>query len=223
MPVTRQVVPEIKSLNPTDPGPCRSCAYTCVEFFLSGVADFVPATLGKDAPDSANLAHSACELNTGYDFGQQAGDSNLFVQVVVHVSPFCTTVPQIWSCHAARQTTPHDVLPPQAGSQVSHGGQEGIGGQMCWTPAIRSGTPGWCQHHDQDNSNILRKLIPPMSLLLLTSRPPSRNVSRRVMLHSIEQTDPDLAAVLSRWYTGTTEQKLHHEICVHKDHRQQWS
>ena len=32
-----------------------------------------------------------------------------------------------------------------------------------------------------------------------------QNVSRRAMLYSIEQTDVDLAAVFSKWYTGTTE------------------
>ena len=31
-----------------------------------------------------------------------------------------------------------------------------------------------------------------------------QNVARRAMLYSIEQTDADLAAVFSKWYTGTT-------------------
>ena len=36
------------------------------------------------------------------------------------------------------------------------------------------------------------------------------------MLHSIEQTDPDLAAVFSRKYTGTTEHRLHYDSAYTK-------
>ena len=31
------------------------------------------------------------------------------------------------------------------------------------------------------------------------------------MLFSIEQSDADLAAVFSKWYTGTTEHRMHHD------------
>ena len=36
-------------------------------------------------------------------------------------------------------------------------------------------------------------------------------VSRRAMLHNIEQPDPDLAAVFSRWYTVSTKHRMHFE------------
>ena len=36
-------------------------------------------------------------------------------------------------------------------------------------------------------------------------------VSRRAMLYNIEQTDADLAAVFSKWYTGTTENRMHYD------------
>ena len=36
------------------------------------------------------------------------------------------------------------------------------------------------------------------------------------MLHSIEQSDLDLAAVSSKWYTGTTEHRMHHESAYTK-------
>ena len=36
-----------------------------------------------------------------------------------------------------------------------------------------------------------------------------QNVSRRAMLNSTEHTDPDLAAVFSRWYTAATEHRMH--------------
>ena len=41
-------------------------------------------------------------------------------------------------------------------------------------------------------------------------------VSRRAMLRSIAQTDTDLAAVFSRWYTGTTEHRMHYESAYTK-------
>ena len=31
------------------------------------------------------------------------------------------------------------------------------------------------------------------------------------MLHNIEQTDPDLAAVFPRWFTGSTTHRMHLE------------
>ena len=43
-----------------------------------------------------------------------------------------------------------------------------------------------------------------------------QNVSRRAMLHSIAQTDTDLAAVFSRWYTGTTEHRMHYDSAYTK-------
>ena len=38
-----------------------------------------------------------------------------------------------------------------------------------------------------------------------------QKVSRRALLHSIEQRDPDLAGVFSKWYTGATEHRMHFE------------
>ena len=38
-----------------------------------------------------------------------------------------------------------------------------------------------------------------------------QNVSRSAMLYSTAQTDADLAAVFSKWYTGTTEHRMHHD------------
>ena len=36
------------------------------------------------------------------------------------------------------------------------------------------------------------------------------------MLYSIAQTEPDLAAVLSKWYTGTTEHRTHYDSAYTK-------
>ena len=43
-----------------------------------------------------------------------------------------------------------------------------------------------------------------------------QNVSRRAMLYSIAQTDADLAAVFSKWYTGTTEHRMHYDSAYTK-------
>ena len=43
-----------------------------------------------------------------------------------------------------------------------------------------------------------------------------QSVSRRAMLFSIEQNDPGLAAVFSKWYTGTTEHRMHYESAYTK-------
>ena len=65
-----------------------------------------------------------------YDFGVQAGNSNLFVQVVAHIA--AASVPH--TSHTVSQylkageiaplTALHDVLSPQTCSQISHGSQE---------------------------------------------------------------------------------------------------
>ena len=38
-----------------------------------------------------------------------------------------------------------------------------------------------------------------------------KNVSRRHMLHSLGQHDPNLATVFSRWFTGSTSHRMHHD------------
>ena len=59
-------------------------------------------------------------------------------------------------------------------------------------------------------------------LVALDLKAAFQNVSRGAMLHSIEQNDPDLAAVLSKWYIGTTEHRMHYESATHQDQCQQW-
>ena len=48
-------------------------------------------------------------------------------------------------------------------------------------------------------------------LVALDLKAALQNVSRRAMLYSIAQTDADLAAVFSKWYTGTTEHRMHYD------------
>ena len=53
-------------------------------------------------------------------------------------------------------------------------------------------------------------------LVALDLKAAFQNVSRRAMLHSIAQTDADLAVVFSKWYTGTTEHRMHYDSAYTK-------
>ena len=52
---------------------------------------------------------------------------------------------------------------------------------------------------------------PTRVLVALDLKAAFQNVSRRAMLNSNEHSDPDLAAVFSRWYTSATEHRMHFE------------
>ena len=60
---------------------------------------------------------------------------------------------------------------------------------------------------EADNSRVL---------VALDLRAAFQNVSRRAMLFSIAQTDADLAAVFSKWYTRTTEHRMHYDSALTK-------
>ena len=161
--VTDQIVQEIKSLYPIDPRTSQllrrpSCqAYSCQKWPSSS-----PTTLRK-MPRLSEPGPLGMRAEHWYDFGALAGRQQpVCASSCTHCSSRCpalsSAVPQIWSGDTPRQThrgtstTPHDVLPPQTCSQVSHGSQEGISCQMCWTPTVWSGTTRWCKHDDQDHS-----------------------------------------------------------------------
>ena len=55
---------------------------------------------------------------------------------------------------------------------------------------------------EADNSRVL---------VALDLKAAFQNVSRRAMQYSIAQTDADLAAVFSKWYTGTTQHRMHND------------
>ena len=47
-------------------------------------------------------------------------------------------------------------------------------------------------------------------LVALDLKAAFQNVSRRSMLRSLGNHDPELATVFSRWYTGSTTHRMHH-------------
>ena len=79
-----------------------------------------------------------------------------------------------------------------------------------------------------DGANLMIKTIQYLAvadssrvLVALDLKAAFQNVSRGAMLYSIAQTDADLAAVFSKWYTGTTDKNAL-RFCLHKDQCQQW-
>ena len=157
VPATEQIVQEIKSLHPTDPEPPAPAQALVSDLFLSEVAELI-ATILQKIPPLSEPGLLGMRAEDWYDFGSLAGNSNLFcASSCPHCSclssTLCVTVSQGRTDHATRQThgwaqtAPHDVLSPQACSQISHGSKEGISGQnvRCWT-ARRS------KHDGQDHS-----------------------------------------------------------------------
>ena len=119
--------------------------------FVSKVADLVPAILRK--MPSANLARLACALSTGTTLESKLETVTRLckllriLQLLQSRARFCSTSDLAKSRHSPKatggpQAASHEVFRPQAGSQVSHGGQEGVSGHVCWTSPTWRRTPG---------------------------------------------------------------------------------
>ena len=85
VPVTEQIVQEIKSLYPADPEPQAPASAPISAMFLSEVAEQVPSTLRK-MPRLGEPGPLGMRAEHWYDFGSLAGNSDLFVQVVAHIA-----------------------------------------------------------------------------------------------------------------------------------------
>ena len=132
-----QIVQEVKSLNPTDPDPAVAAQTAVSHFLLSQTVELIATSL-KRMPPLSEPGPLGMRVEHRFDFGEQAGDSNLFVQLVAHIAAaavqaFSLAVPQIWPSHTSGKThwwpsaTPHDVIPSQSCPQVSRGCQERVG------------------------------------------------------------------------------------------------
>ena len=226
VPVTEQIVREIKNLYPADPEPPAPASVPISALFLSEVAEQVPSTLRK----MPRLSEPG-PLGMRAEHWSLAGDSDLFVQVVAHIA--AAAVPNsVLQYLRAGQTTPlakptgghrplrmmsflrrlalKSVMAAKIESVAKCAGpfQYGVGRPDGASTMIKT-----IQYlAEADNSRVL------VALDLKTA---VQNVSRRAMLHSIAQTDTDLAAVFSRWYTGTTEHRMHYDS-AHQNHCQRW-
>ena len=160
------------------------------------------------------------------DFGSLAGNSNLFVQVAAHIAAASVphSVPQYLKAGQitplARLTGGHRPL-----LMMSFLRRLALKSAMAATRESVAKCAGLFQYGvgRPDGANTMIKTIQYLaetdSSLVLVARDLKaafQNVSRRSTLHSIEQTDLDLAAVFSKWYTGTTEHRMHYDSAYTK-------
>ena len=85
VPVTEQIVQEIKSLYPADPKPPAPVPAPVSALFLSQVAEHVRTTLRK-MPRLSEPGPLGMRAEHWYDVGSLAGNSDLFVQVIAHIA-----------------------------------------------------------------------------------------------------------------------------------------
>ena len=159
VPVTEQIVQEIKSLYPADPEPPAPAQAFVSGQFMSEVAEHVPPH-SERCHDSVNQDYLACVRNIGMT-SPLAGNSDLFVQVVAHKAAAAAPNPVLQYLKLDRshrlpnpqeaQTTPHDVFSPQTCAQISNGSKERISGQVCGTFAAWCWKTRWSKHDDQDH------------------------------------------------------------------------
>ena len=227
MPVTQQTVHEIKDLQPTDPEPENAAQTPVSNLFLSQMAELVPNTLrrmlrlSEPGPLGMRAEH-------WYDFGEQAGDSNLFVRVVAHIA--AAAVPH--SVLRYLRSGPVTLLAKPTGGHrpllmMSFLRRRAIKSVMAAKKESVAKCAGPLQHgvRRPDGANTMINTIqqylaeadPTQVLVALDLKEAFQNVSRRAMLNSIEHSDPVLAAVLSRWYIGAAEHSMQIRVLLCQD------
>ena len=221
VPVTEPIVQEIKSLYPADPEPPAPVS----ALFLSEVAWHVPITLRK-MPRLSEPGPLGMRAEHRYDFGSLAGDSDLFVQVLAHIA--AGAVPNsVLQYLKAGQITP---LAKRTGGHrpllmMSFLRRRALKSVMVAKKESVAKCAGPLQYgvRRPDGAKTMIKTIQYLAeadnsrvLVALDLKAAFQNVSRRAMLYSVAQTDADLVAVFSKWYTGTTEHMLHYESAYTK-------
>ena len=220
VPVTEQIVQEIKSLYPADPEPPAP-----VQAFVSGpskseVAEHVPTTLRK-IPRLSEPGPPGMRAEHWYDFGSLAGNSDLFVQVIAHIAAAAVPNSVLQSLKAG-QITP--LANPTGGHRallmMSFLRRLALKSVMAAKKESVAKCAGPLQYGvgRPDGANTMIKTIQYLAeadnsqvLVALDLKTAFQNVSRSAMLYSIEQHDTDLAAAFSKWYTGTTEHRMHYD------------
>ena len=221
VPVTEPIVQEIKSLYPADPEPPAPVS----ALFLSEVAWHVPITLRK-MPRLSEPGPLGMRAEHRYDFGSLAGDSDLFVQVLAHIA--AGAVPNsVLQYLKAGQISP--LAKPTGGHRpllmMSFLRRRALKSVMVAKKESVAKCAGPLQYgvRRPDGAKTMIKTIQYLAeadnsrvLVALDLKAAFQNVSRRAMLYSVAQTDADLVAVFSKWYTGTTEHMLHYESAYTK-------
>ena len=164
--------------------------------------------------DSVNQDHSACVLNTGMTLVPK-------LQVIAHIA--AAAVPSsVLQYSKAGQITP--LAKPTGGHRpllmMSFLRRLALKSVMAAKKESVAKCAGPLQYGvgRPDGANTMIKTIQYLAeadnsrvLVALDLKAAFQNVSRRAMLYSIAQTDADLAAVFSKWYTGTTEHRMHYD------------
>ena len=225
VPVTEQIVQEIKSLYPADPEPPAPASAPVSALFLSEVAEHVPTTLRR-MPRLSEPGPLGMRAEHWYDFGSLAGNSDLFVQVVAHIA--AAAVPNsVLQYLRAGQITP--LAKPTGGHRpllmMSFLRRLALKSVMAAKKESVAKCAGPLQYGvgRPDGAKTMIKTIQYLAeadnsrvLVALDLKAAFQNVSRRAMLYSIAQTDADLAAVFSKWYTGTREHRMHYDSAYTK-------
>ena len=161
-----------------------------------------------------------------YNFGSLAGNSDLIVQVIAHIA--AAAVPSsVLQYLKAGQITP--FAKPTGGHRpllmMSFLRRLALKSMMAAKKESVAKCAGPLQYGvgRPDGANTMINTIQYLAeadnsrvLVALDFKAAFQNVSRRAMLYSIAQTDADLAAVFSKWYTGTTEHRMHYDSACTK-------
>ena len=180
---------QTQTLQPLLRLPCRTSSCPKLQSWFQTHSD--------ECRDPMNVVPRHTHTTHWYEFGEQAGESNPFVQFVAH---------------SAAAAVPHSVLQYLRSGQVtplvkSTGGHRPLL-MMSFLALKQPRKNRWPNVLVHSNLACDARTVPTPALDPKTA---FQNVSRRAMLHSIEQSDPDLATVFSRWSTGTTEHTMHDE------------
>ena len=198
VPVTEQIVQEIKSLYPADPEPPAPASAPISALFLSEFAEQVPSTLRK-MPRLSELGPLGMRAEHWYDFGSLAGNSDLFVQIVAHIA--AAALPNsVLQYLTAGQITP--LAKPTGGHRpllmMSFLRRLALKSVMAAKKESVAKCAGPLQYGvgRPDGANTMIKTIQYLAeadnsrvLVALDLKAAFQNVSRRAMLHSIAQTD----------------------------------
>ena len=175
----------------------------------------------KRMPRLSELGPLGMRAEHWYDFGSQAGESDLFARIIAHIAT--ATIPDaVLQYLRAGQVTP--LAKPTGGHKpqlmMSFLRRLALKAVIAAKKSSVMDAAGPLQHSVgcQDGANKMIKSIQYFAeadqtrvLVGLDLKAAFENVSRRSMLHSLGQHDPDLATVFSRWYTGTTTHRMHYD------------
>ena len=112
--VTRDIVQEITSLYPVDPDPAVTSTARVSQVFTAEITEQIPITL-KRMPRQSEPGPLGMRDEHRYDFGTEAGDSDLFAQIIARIAT--ATIPDaVLQYLRAGQVTPlAKPNPPRGG------------------------------------------------------------------------------------------------------------